>query len=70
MITKTVSVFGDKIKVYMLGSIWVSPCNGQQHPEARDAMRVELERYFLSCGDDVESEEIREQIAGYLSQMP
>lgn len=67
--TKTINVFGDKIQVRMVGSMWVSPCNGRQHIEARDAMRAELERYFLECGDDVESVEIREQIAGYISQM-
>lgn len=67
--TKTVNVFGDKIQIRMLGSMWVSPCNGRQHTEARDAMRAELERYFRECGDDTESEEIREQIDGYISQM-
>lgn len=67
--TKTVNVFGDKIQVRMVGSMWVSPCNGRQYPEARDAMRVELERYFLECGDDTDSDEIREQIDGYISQM-
>ena len=67
--TKTVNVFGDKIQVRYVGSMWVSPSNGQQHPEARGAMLVELEQYFSACGDDTESEEIREQIDGYISQM-
>ena len=66
---KTVNVFGDKIQIRMVGSMWVSPCNGRQHPEARDAMRGELERYFTECGEDTECDEVMDQIEWYLDQI-
>jgi len=67
--TKTVSVFGDELRVSWDGNMWVSPSNGQQHVYAESAMRTELEAYYAACGDDVESDEVAEQIDGYVSQM-
>ena len=66
---KTVDVYGDKLKVRWDGNVWVSPHNGQQHSRSTDAMRSELEAYFLACGEDVEDEQTAEEIEGYLSQM-
>jgi len=66
---KVVDVFGDKIRVYWDGNVWVSPCNGQQHSREEEAMRGELTAYFRWCGEDVDSEETAEEIDGYLSQM-
>lgn len=66
---KTVDVCGDVLTVEWTGSVWVSPHNGQQHSRAEQAMRSELEAYFAACGDDIDSDEIAEEIDGYLSQM-
>lgn len=67
--SKQVDIFGDILTVSWDGNTWVSPCNGQQHGRAGDAMRCEIEAYFTSCGDDSEDEEIADQIRGFLSQM-
>lgn len=51
--TATLDVFGDELKVIWTGSVWQAPCCGSQHARAKDAMRVELERYLSDCGEDV-----------------
>ena len=52
--TRTVTVGGDVLQVEYEGSMWVSPCNGQQHATAADAMRCEVVAYLRSCGEQVE----------------
>ena len=67
MYSKSVSVYGDELCVNWTGSVWVSPCDGQQHSSDRQAMRTELEAYFSACGEDVE--EMADEIDGYLRKM-
>lgn len=69
MRSETVDVFGDILTVCWDGNVWVSPCNGQQHSSATEAMRQELTRYMRDCGEDADSEDIQEKIEGYMSQM-
>ncbi len=66
---KTVTICGDVLGIYWTGSVWVSPCNGQQHSSARAAMRAEIERYYTDCGDDIDNPNTAAEIDGYLSQM-
>lgn len=66
---KTLTVCGDKLEIEWNGNVWVSPINGQQHSSARDAMRTELEKYMLSCGKDIDSDEMVEKIDGLLDTM-
>lgn len=66
---KKVEMFGDTLTVRWDGNTWVSPHNGQQHAHARDAMRSEIEAYYLACGEDLEDEEIVEQVENHLANM-
>ena len=67
MATKTLDMHGDNLQVTWDGNTWVSPCNGQQHSHARNAMRAELERYLLDCGED--TDEMADEIEGHLDRM-
>lgn len=63
--TRTVVVSGDTLAVKYVGSMWVSPHNGQQHPTARKAMTEEVTAYLRSCGESVDhdSPEVAEIVA-------
>jgi hypothetical protein len=63
----TLNMSGDILTVEWTGSVWESPCNGQQHARRNDAMRAELERYLRDCGEDTDAME--EEIEGYLSEI-
>ena len=52
--TATLDVSGDTLEVRWTGSVWVAPTNGSQHARIGDAMRVELEAYYLACGEDLD----------------
>lgn len=65
----TLDVFGDTLDVEWTGSVWVSPSNGQQHPRVEDAMRHELEQYYMACGDDIDDPEIAQQIDNLLANI-
>lgn len=69
MYSKTVTAFNDVLAIHWNGSVWVSPCNGQQHARAWSAMRAELTRYFSDSGEDTASSSVQEQIEDLLSQM-
>ncbi len=54
---KHVDVCGSVLSVYWDGNAWVSPCNGKQHPSHERAMRAELMRFLLDCGETDEDAE-------------
>lgn len=63
MTSKTVNIHGDILTINWTGSVWVSPYNGQQHGRATDAMRAEIAAYLLSCGEDVDEDDVNELLA-------
>ena len=65
----TLDAFGDTLEITWDGNVWVSPVNGQQHSSRRDAMEAELRAYYSASGDDPDSEESAEQIAGLLENI-
>ena len=60
MNTATLNFCGDTLEVVWTGSVWQAPCNGTQHSTASAAMREELTRHIISCGDDPEDYDLGE----------
>jgi len=67
--TRTIKIYDDPIQIRWDGNVWISPCNGQRHSRAKDAMRAELERYYADCGEDIQEEEIAIEINRHLSKI-
>ena len=56
METRNFDFFGDSLTVTWTGSVWISPCNGQQHSRLAGAVRAECESYLSACGADAAAE--------------
>ena len=52
--TAKLDIFGDDLTVEWNGGVWIAPTTGSQHATARDAMRIELHRYLVASGEDVD----------------
>lgn len=67
--TATLDVFGDTLEVIWDGNVWVAPVNGQQYSHRNEAMRAELTAHLSACGEDTDSESVKEQIADLLDNI-
>ncbi len=53
--SSSINISGDILTVEYDGTMWISPCNGQQHATEDTALRTEVARYLADCqGEAVE----------------